>query len=123
MSLSSDGRRLAVSLLAMIGALAVFSFGQDPGSTGVAVTTWQNDSHRTGRNLNEGTLVSSNLSTFGQLCSVTNLDGQVYAQPLVETSVKITPTYYPGPVVYVAHKTTRSMRSTERPPRGVRRAR
>jgi hypothetical protein len=80
-------------------ALASISFAQDPGSTGVSVTTWQNDTHRTGRNLNEGTLVSP-LTGFGQLCNV-QLDGQVYSQPLIETSVTIGGTHYPGGVAYV----------------------
>jgi hypothetical protein len=72
---------------------------QDPGSTGVSVTTWQNDTHRTGRNLGESVLVSP-LTGFGQLCNV-QLDGQVYAQPLVETSVTIGGTHYAGGVAYV----------------------
>jgi hypothetical protein len=77
-----------------------FISAQDPGSTGVSVTTWQNDTHRTGRNLNEGTLVGSLSSiNFGQLCNV-QLDGQVYVQPLVETSVHISGTLYSS-VAYV----------------------
>jgi hypothetical protein len=51
----------------------------------VNVLTWQNDTHRTGQNLNEATLVS--LSGFGQLCNIP-VDGQVYAQPLVVADVK-----------------------------------
>jgi hypothetical protein len=77
----------------IIVALAVFSSAQDPGATGVSVTTWQVDTHRTGRNLNEGTLVSP-LTGFGQICNVA-LDGQVYAQPLIETNVGIAGTVYP----------------------------
>lgn len=78
-------------------------FGQYPGASGVSVTTWQNDTHRTGRNLNEGSLVASNNAlppSFGQLCSVP-LDGQVYAQPLVETGVKIGGITYPNGIAYV----------------------
>ncbi|HVI08163.1 MAG TPA: hypothetical protein VND65_07690 [Candidatus Binatia bacterium] len=56
------------------------------------VTTWQNDTHRTGQNLKEGTLVPPlSAINFGQLCNVP-LDGQVYAQPLVETNVTISGT-------------------------------
>jgi hypothetical protein len=57
MSLSTNvyGRLLCV-LIAVV-ALASVSVAQDPGSTGVSVTTWQNDTHRTGRNLNEGTIL------------------------------------------------------------------
>jgi hypothetical protein len=64
---------------------ASFLFAQDPGSTGTIVTTWQNDTLRTGRNLSETTLVSP-LTGLGLNCSIA-LDGQVYAQPLIETSV------------------------------------
>ncbi|MGA8764393.1 MAG: hypothetical protein WB562_16115 [Candidatus Sulfotelmatobacter sp.] len=63
------------------------------------MTTWQNDTHRTGRNLSEGALVAP-LSgiNFGQLCNI-QLDGQIYAQPLVETNVTIGGTSYPNGVV------------------------
>jgi len=46
------------------------------------VLTWQNDNYRTGQNLSEGILLSSNVPSIGQLCSK-KLDGQVFAQPLV----------------------------------------
>lgn len=57
--------------------------------------------YRTGENLSESTLLPTNLSAsnFGQLCSA-GLDGQVYAQPLVMTNVKINNVTYPI-VVYV----------------------
>jgi hypothetical protein len=65
------------------------SRAQDPG-TGVAnVLTWQNDTGRTGQNLNESTLLYStplSTSNFGQRCSA-QLDGQVYAQPLVVRNI------------------------------------
>jgi hypothetical protein len=98
MRASSDVFRIFLSLALLI-CLATPLFGQDPGATGVSVTTWQNDTHRTGRNLNEATLVAP-LSGFGQLCNVP-LDGQVYAQPLVETNVHISGTFYPNGVAYV----------------------
>jgi hypothetical protein len=63
----------------------------------VCVTTWQQDtgtdigsgySYRTGQNLSESVITAGNITTdtFGKLCSA-NLDGQVYAQPLVVTDV------------------------------------
>jgi hypothetical protein len=72
-------RRFAfvVSLLVAIVALCAPSRAQtsDPD---INVLTWQNDTHRTGQNLNESTLVS--LTGFGQLCNIP-VDGQVYSQP------------------------------------------
>ncbi len=95
--------RLYLLLLLAVVTLTTFSLAQDPGSTGVAIVTWQNDTHRTGRNINEATLVSP-LASFGQLCNV-QLDGQVYAQPLIETSVTINHTLYPA-VAYIATNDT-----------------
>jgi len=67
--------------------------------------TWQNDTYRTGDNLNETTLTYSSVGkdTFGQLCSA-QLDGQVYAQPLVVTNVTIGSTFYPSVVYVVTQK-------------------
>ncbi len=52
----------------------------------VTVTTWQNDNYRSGENTHESKLLYSvlNKRNFGQLCSA-QLDGQVYAQPLIST--------------------------------------
>jgi hypothetical protein len=95
----TDMRRYLAFVLGAVLAASTFSLAQDPGSTGVAIVTYQNDTHRTGRNVNEATLVSP-LTGFGQLCNVP-LDGQVYAQPLIETSVTINGTHYTGGVAYV----------------------
>jgi hypothetical protein len=56
----------------------------------VCVTTWHNDTYRTGDNLSESTLTASAITAdnFGQLCSI-GLDGQVFAQPLIVTNVAI----------------------------------
>jgi hypothetical protein len=52
----------------------------------VSVTTWHNDTHRSGQNTLESTLLYNTLkdTNFGQICSA-QLDGQVYAQPLIST--------------------------------------
>ena len=56
----------------------------------VNVTTWQNDIGRTGQNLNETILNTTNVTPtlFGKLFAQP-VDGQVYAQPLYVSGVKI----------------------------------
>ena len=100
-----SGSRVLVSLALLgisAGLLSTPLHGQQPmGATGVTVSTWQYNTHRTGQNPNETVLLYNNLSTsnFGQLCSQ-QLDGQVYAQPLVVTGVTINKVRY-NYVVYV----------------------
>jgi hypothetical protein len=82
-----------VCLIVMALAVSGPSAAQDPGAPSFNVLTWQIDHGRTGQNLREGVLTSSTVSStggknFGQLCHA-NLDGQVYAQPLVVTNVTI----------------------------------
>ncbi len=57
---------------------------------GTDVLTYHNDTSRTGANLNETTLTPQNVnaSDFGKLFRY-DLDGQVYAQPLVVSNLKI----------------------------------
>ena len=83
----------------LFAAILIVSAGL---SAQVAVTTQHNDLSRTGQNLQEVTLNTSNVNqeTFGKLFSLP-VDGQIYAQPLYVPSVLI-----PGEgvhnVVYVA---------------------
>lgn len=76
--------------------LTVAASAQDPASVRVSVTTYQDDTYRTGQNLNGGSLVKSgnSIPNLHKLCASQQLDGQVYAQPLVVTSVSINGTYY-----------------------------
>jgi hypothetical protein len=58
----------------------------------VNVTTWHNDNGRTGQNIDETTLTTSNVNqaTFGKICSYALLaNEQVYAQPLVLANILI----------------------------------
>ena len=88
-------------LVSACGLAPSLATAQTMCSSGVCVLTWQNDTYRTGDNLNETTLTYGNLGkdTFGQRCSF-QVDGQVYAQPLVVTNVTIAGTQYVS-VVYI----------------------
>jgi hypothetical protein len=72
-----------------VSILSLFCTLSSPaGAQSVNVTTWQDNPHRTGEYVHESSLLYNTLSdlTFGQLCS-SQLDGQVYAQPLVLAGV------------------------------------
>ena len=73
-----------------------------PGTTGTDVTTYHNDTARTGQNLTETILTPSNVnsSSFGKLF-VINVDGRVDAQPLYVAQVSI-PSQGTHNVLYVA---------------------
>jgi hypothetical protein len=73
----------------------------------VNVTTWQDDTLRTGQNINENILTPGNLasSNFGQLCSAA-LDGQAYAQPLELSNVTFNGTQYASLVYVVTQMNT-----------------
>jgi outer membrane protein assembly factor BamB len=86
----------AIVLFFLLHSLTPF-----PAQAQVSVTTHHNDVSRTGQNLNETVLNTSNvnLNQFGKLfaCPV---DGQIYAQPLYVAQVTISSTTHN--VVYVA---------------------
>jgi hypothetical protein len=92
----------AVLLVSFYSLASHPSVGQTMCSSGVCVKTWQQDTgtdiasgyaYRTGQNLSESVVTAEALKNnsnfnFGQLCSQ-NLDGQVYAEPLVLTYITI----------------------------------
>jgi hypothetical protein len=92
----------AVLLVSLFSLASRSLAAQTMCSSGVCVKTWQQDTgtdittgyaYRTGQNLNESVVTAEAFKNnsnfdFGQLCSQ-NLDGQVYAQPLVLTYVTI----------------------------------
>lgn len=78
--------RLATLLLCALSCVLAVSAGQAQ----VSVTTQHNDSQRTGQNLSETILTTSNVnvSSFGKLFAHAVL-GQIYAQPLYLSGVSI----------------------------------
>jgi outer membrane protein assembly factor BamB len=84
--MSSHTRPLTVRLRAhwgMLSALLMMAIAVLPAAAQVSVTTQHNDNARTGANLSETVLNTSNVNAtaFGKLFTVT-VDGEVYAQPL-----------------------------------------
>src|SRR6202167_2540399 len=90
---------ISVLVAAIFLLLALFP---EPANAQVTVTTERNDLSRTGANLNETTLSTSNVNVnqFGKLYSYT-IDGSIYAQPLYVPGVVI-PSQGTHNVVYVA---------------------
>jgi hypothetical protein len=77
-------------LRAVLGLIAATGLACLPSQAQVSVTTQHNDNSRTGANLSETVLNTSNVNatTFGKLFAVT-VDGEVYAQPLYMPQVAI----------------------------------
>ncbi len=93
--------RCAISVLVAAVALLIVLF-PGPAHAQVSVTTERNDLSRTGANLSETTLTTSNVNVnqFGKLYSYT-IDGSIFAQPLYVPNVVI-PNQGTHNVVYVA---------------------
>ena len=73
-------------------AIVTLLFTPSSGLAATDVLTWHNDLARTGMNPREWSLTSGNVNStdFGKLW-VANVDGQIYAQPLVVSGL-----YFPG---------------------------
>src|SRR5262249_34278765 len=93
---SGPGQRIYASSVEKSASKSLFL------SSGPAVLTQHNDSRRTGANLNETVLTTSNVrpGSFGKLFSRA-IDGYIYAQPLYAPGVVI-PQIGSRNVVYVA---------------------
>lgn len=99
----SSGTKNHIYRLVMNAAVAVLcTLGPLHAQTATSVLTWHNDNSRTGQNLNETTLTTSNVNVgqFGKVFSY-KVDGQLYAQPLYVPNVSI-PRIGTFSVVYVA---------------------
>jgi hypothetical protein len=86
-SRKSIGRGWVLQVMVM---LVLFAIVVRVSSAQVNVTTWHNDIGRTGQNLNETSLNTSNVTTslFGKLFAQP-VDGQIYAQPLYLSGITI----------------------------------
>lgn len=84
----SGKRRLVIRFVIL--SLLVFVVQVSPGFSQVNVTTYHNDTLRSGQNLHETVLTSAlvDVNTFGKLFSQP-VDGQVYGEPLVVDNLQI----------------------------------
>jgi hypothetical protein len=85
-------RNAIIGIVVLIAAIITISVAEVSNTTGsVNVTTYHNDNLRSGQNLHETILTQALVqqNTFGKLFSQP-VDGQIYAQPLVISNLKIT---------------------------------
>ena len=93
---------MRIQVLTSLMAAALLPACANPCAAQVSVTTYHNDNGRTGQNLQEVTLTTTNVNanTFGKLFSQ-SVDGYSYSQPLYMPNVAI-PNNGTHNVVYVA---------------------
>src|SRR4051794_31522804 len=98
----SPWKRVARAVRAPIATAALLLALVPQSNAQVSVLTQHNDNHRTGGNLNETLLKTSNVNSaqFGKIFGIP-VDGNVYAQPLVVSNVAI-PGQGTHNVLYVA---------------------
>ena len=79
-----------ISLFALI-VVAVYSFAGQPPAAIINVLTWQYNNGRTGQNLHETILTTTNVNatTFGKIFTYP-VDGNIYAQPLYVGQLTVT---------------------------------
>src|ERR1700727_739979 len=84
-------KRIALIALFSLTVLAIFAVAGQPPTAIINVLTWQYSNSRTGQNLHETVLTTTNVNatTFGKIFSYP-VDGNIYAQPLYVGQLTIT---------------------------------
>ena len=84
-------KRIALIALFSLTVLAIFAVAGQPPTAIINVLTWQYSNSRTGQNLHETVLTTTNVNatTFGKIFTYP-VDGNIYAQPLYVGQLTIT---------------------------------
>src|ERR1700727_774027 len=84
-------KRIALIALFSLTVLAIFAVAGQPPTAIINVLTWQYSNSRTGQNLHETVLTTTNVNAtnFGKIFSYP-VDGNIYAQPLYVGQLTIT---------------------------------